>query len=79
MKAKFFIGVCLFSMYSLASANEYICKVYCNRGETFVTVRAGSASSAASIVDKQGHEICKGESKGNASNQTMRPEQCSKK
>jgi len=42
-------------------------------------VNASSASDAANKVDAQGHQICKSDGKGNASSQTMRPEQCSRK
>ena len=66
-------------MTCTANASEYVCKVYCNSGQSYITVNASSASDAAAKVDKQGDQICKGDNKGNASSQTMRPEQCSRK
>lgn len=79
MKVKLMLAMGLVAMSSMASAQEYSCKVYCNSGQTYVTVKASSAADAADKVDKQGHEICKGDNKGNASSKTMRPEQCSRK
>lgn len=79
MKAKFLLAMGLVALSSMASADEYVCKVYCNSGQTYVTVKASSSSDAAAKVDRQGDQICRGENKGNGSNQTMRPEQCSRK
>ena len=65
----------------LAWAGEYQCKVYCKGpdGQTFVTVKAGSSSDAAAIVDKQGHQICKAAGHNSASSSTMSSNQCSAK
>ena len=62
----------------LAQAGEYSCKVYCvgPSGTTTVTVRASSASEAASIVDKQGHQVCQAAGHQGASTQTMGTSQC---
>ncbi len=43
------------------------------------TVNANSSADAAAKVDKQGHDICKADNRGNATGKTMRPEQCSRK
>lgn len=77
MKKLLFVS--LFALVGSSYAAEYSCKVYCNSGQTYVTVNAGSAAEAAAKVDAQGHQICKSDDKGNASNQTMRPEQCSRR
>jgi hypothetical protein len=64
-----------------AYAEEYSCKVYCESSSgptTTVTVQASSAAEAASIVDKQGHEICQGAGYNKASSSTMSASQCSK-
>ncbi|MBI4742938.1 MAG: hypothetical protein HY777_15625 [Betaproteobacteria bacterium] len=71
--------VALFAVAGVAQAGEYVCKVYCNSGETYVTVNADSSAGAAAKVDQRGHEICKSDNKGNATSKTMRPEQCSRK
>lgn len=76
MKKLLFLSLLAFA--GIAQADEYSCKVYCNSGTTYVTVKASSKSEAAAIVDKQADQICKNENKGNASNQTMRPDQCSR-
>ena len=77
MKKLLFVS--LIALAGAAYADEYSCKVYCNSGTTYVTVNASSASDAAAKVDKQGDQICKSDNRGNASSQTMRPEQCSRK
>lgn len=69
----------LFSVAGVAQADEYSCKVYCNNGVTYVTVNANSKADAAAKVDEQGHQICRADKRGDASSQTMRPEQCSRK
>ncbi|PWF40539.1 hypothetical protein C7C56_025825 [Massilia glaciei] len=70
--------LCLISMSGFASAADYQCKVYCQSGTTTVTVKADSKEDAAAKVDQQGDQICKNDSKGSASKETMRPEQCSR-
>lgn len=64
-----------------AFAAEYSCKVYCKGpdGTTQVTVKASSASEAANIVDKQGHQVCKAAGHSRASDSTMGSNQCSAK
>jgi len=58
---------------------EYRCKVYCNNGSTYVTVKGDSAREAASRVDGNGHQVCKADGKGEASKKTMNEAQCSRK
>lgn len=77
MKKLFLLS--LLALAGVTHAEEYSCKVYCNSGTTNVTVNANSKEDAAAKVDKQGDQICRGENKGNGSNQTMRPDQCSRK
>ncbi len=77
MKKLLFVS--LFALMGAVHAEEYSCKVYCNSGVTYVTVNASSSSDAAAKVDAQGHQVCKSDGKGNASEKTMRPEQCSRK
>lgn len=79
MKTKILLVVALFAMAGIAQAEEYSCKVYCNSGETYTTVNASSKADAAAKIDARSDAICKSDKKGNASNKTMRPEQCSKK
>lgn len=80
MKVKIMIALTLASASLMASAaDEYICKVYCNEGTTNVTVRADSKKEAAYKVDQECDKICKNDNRGKASNETMRPEQCSRK
>ena len=79
MKTKLVLAIGLLTLTSVVSASEFVCKVYCNSGETYVTLDASSASDAAAKVDKQSDQICKGDKKGNSSSKTMRPEQCSRK
>lgn len=76
---KMMLLVALFSMAGVAQAGEYVCKVYCNSGETYVSVNADSNAGAAAKVDQMGHQICKSDNKGNAASKTMRPEQCTRK
>lgn len=73
------IALALFALAGMAQAEDYSCKVYCNSGTTYVTVSASSKDDAAAKVDKQADQVCKEDNKGKASNQTMRPEQCSRK
>ena len=63
----------------LAWAGEYQCKVYCKGpdGQTYVTVKAGSSSDAAAMVDKEGHQICKAAGHNSASSSTMSSNQSS--
>ena len=79
MNSKVFVASAMFLLSSMASAQQYSCKVYCNSGQTFVTLTASSAADAAAKVDKQGDQICKGDGKGNASSKTMSADQCSRK
>jgi len=69
----------LLSIAGFAHADEYVCKVYCNSGETYISVKADSKSDAAAKVDRQSDQICKADNRGNSSSQTMRPEQCNRK
>jgi len=63
------------------TAAEYECRVYCKDpdGQVMVSVRADSRSDAASIVDRQGHEVCKRAGHGRATSSTMSPSQCNPK
>lgn len=79
MKTKVFLTIALVSAASMASAEEYVCKVYCKSGTTSVEVKAGSKEEAAAKVDRMPDQVCKGEGKGNKSDETMRPDQCSRK
>ena len=60
------------ALSSMVSASDFVCKVYCNSGQTYVTLSANSASDAAAKVDKQGDQICQGDNRGNAFSETMR-------
>lgn len=64
-----------------AQAAEYSCKVYCKGpdGNTWVTVRADSASDAAKIVDKQGDQVCRSAGHDRATSSTMSASQCERK
>jgi hypothetical protein len=63
-----------------ASAQQYMCTVNClPSGQTTATVSASSASQAASMVDKQGHQICQAAGYSKATPQTMSESQCSRK
>ncbi len=73
------LAVALFALAGVAQADDYSCKVYCNGGETFVTVSGNTKADAAAKVDQMGHQVCKSDNKGNATSKTMRPEQCSRK
>ena len=66
---------------SASMASEYQCRVYCKGpdGQISVAVKAGSASDAASIVDKQGHQVCKSAGHSGATSSTMSSSQCSAK
>ncbi|MBP2229067.1 putative membrane protein [Azospirillum agricola] len=81
MKRRNIAAALAFSIFSFAGAavaGEYQCTVYCvgPSGSTSVTIRAGSASEAASIVDRQGHAICKAAGHQAATSQTMSSSQC---
>jgi hypothetical protein len=77
MKKLFFVS--LFALAGAAHADQYVCTVYCNSGTTSVSVEANSKADAAAKVDAQGHEICQSDNRGNATEKTMRPEQCSRR
>lgn len=76
---KLLVLLAALSAFGVAHADQYVCKVYCQSGTTYVDVDANSKSEAAAKVDVMPDAVCKGENKGNKSNQTMRPEQCSRK
>ena len=76
---KSIIVLSLLAMAGVAQADEYSCKVYCNSGTTYVDVYADSRQEAAAKVDQMPDSVCKNESQGDKSNETMRPEQCSRK
>lgn len=80
MKSKL-LAFCLLSASFTSFAAEYQCTVNCKSpdGKTVVTVKADSASDAANIVDKQGHQICKAAGHQRATESTMSSSQCSKK
>lgn len=75
------LGLVVFLASSASMAGEYQCRVHCKSpdGQTQVTVKAGSASEAASIVDKQGHQVCKSAGHARATESTMTASQCSSK
>ena len=77
MKTKLFIAAALVMASSWASAN-YVCTVHCVNpsGTTTVSVKAGSASEAAKIVDGQSDQICRGAGFGKSTSSTMSASQC---
>jgi hypothetical protein len=79
MKTQLALASALMALSGAASAAQYACTVHCVNpsGKTVVTVNASSASDAASIVDKQGHQVCKAAGHGGATSSTMSASQCS--
>jgi beta-lactam-binding protein with PASTA domain len=70
----------LIAASSAAVAAEYQCTVNWKGpdGKTVVTVRVDSASEAAAIVDKKGHQVCKAAGHQRANDATLNSSQCSK-
>ena len=74
-----FVAVMLLGITVSVQATEYSCKVYCKSGSpVYVNVNADSKEEAAAKVDRMPDQVCKDEGKGNKTDETMRPDQCSR-
>ena len=64
-----------------ASADQYVCTVYCLNpsGKTAVVLPADSASDAARKVDARSDQICRDAGHGKSTSATMSASQCSRK
>jgi hypothetical protein len=61
-------------------AAEYSYKVYCKGSSPiYVDVEAENKEEAAARVDRMPDQVCKDDGKGNKTDATMRPDQCSRK
>lgn len=80
MKSKL-LALAIASVSIAATAQQYSCNVNCLNptGKTYVTVRAGSASEAADIVDKRSDAICREAGHGKSTSSTMSASQCERK
>ncbi|MDZ4187865.1 MAG: hypothetical protein U1D25_07145 [Hydrogenophaga sp.] len=78
MKTKLLIVAALTLASSCAFASQYTCTVHCvsPSGTTTTTVKAGSASEAAKIVDGQSDQICRAAGHGKSTSSTMSASQC---
>lgn len=80
MKLKIALAMLLSAVSGFALASQYVCTVNCvgPSGKTQVVVQAGSASEAASIVDKQSDQICRKAGHNKSTSSTMSASQCSR-
>lgn len=78
VKAAVFVAGMLSMISGAAFAGDYQCTVYCTgpSGSTVVTIRAGSASAAAAIIDKTADQICRSAGHRAATSATMSSSQC---
>lgn len=82
MKLKFVVTAGALSAAStLALAQQYVCTMNCLNpsGKTMTVVSAGSASEAASIVEKQSDKIFQAAGHGKSPSSSMSASQCSRK
>lgn len=84
MKAKLGLVCGLVLVSASAFAGQFQCDVNCvsrsgSIQQTSVTVSAGSASEAASIVDNNGNKICRDANFERATSSSVSSSQCSRK